>query len=286
MTTTLLAPLETDLPCLRCGYNLRTLPPTSTCPECNLPITASQAYATAHPSGLRHPTRLLIACLLLVANFAAYFIPITYSLAITVANAPLNPVAHYSVIAFAGLVQTLLLLSAVALLTTSGLLPKPETLPLRYLWLAFVLVYAFIHFSYSGIAFYEAFLLWSATSPSTAASLAPFNSWLSLAGSFIYLVLILGGGFYFSNLARSQRRPALLGFTYVLAAALALATLLGCLVGLYYRLFSYATYRPLITSAGVAISLFSLATNLAAIILFILFAHLAWQSRARLPAPT
>ena len=30
--------IETDLPCIKCGYNLRTLPSNGQCPECGEPI--------------------------------------------------------------------------------------------------------------------------------------------------------------------------------------------------------------------------------------------------------
>ncbi|MEM6748869.1 MAG: hypothetical protein AAF612_00195 [Planctomycetota bacterium] len=33
--------VEHDLPCLRCGFNLRTLPVDADCPECRLPVRAS-----------------------------------------------------------------------------------------------------------------------------------------------------------------------------------------------------------------------------------------------------
>jgi hypothetical protein len=35
------APLDRDLPCLTCGYNLRGLPPGSRCPECGLAIAVT-----------------------------------------------------------------------------------------------------------------------------------------------------------------------------------------------------------------------------------------------------
>src|SRR3954469_21862257 len=33
--------LETNLPCLRCGYNLRSLATNARCPECSTPIASS-----------------------------------------------------------------------------------------------------------------------------------------------------------------------------------------------------------------------------------------------------
>ena len=39
------APLEKDLPCVRCGYNLRGLKPAGRCPECATPVSKALAFA-------------------------------------------------------------------------------------------------------------------------------------------------------------------------------------------------------------------------------------------------
>src|SRR4051812_6750983 len=33
--------VDADIPCRQCGYNLRTLQPNGTCPECGLPVLPS-----------------------------------------------------------------------------------------------------------------------------------------------------------------------------------------------------------------------------------------------------
>lgn len=66
--------LEYDLPCVRCGYNLRTLSAAGRCPECGLAValTASLGGELAHtrPSYVR---RLAWACGILLAARAVAF---------------------------------------------------------------------------------------------------------------------------------------------------------------------------------------------------------------------
>jgi hypothetical protein len=59
------APLDQDIFCAQCAYNLRTKRPSELCPECAHPVTPS---IELHRTGtLRHPRRAFLAALLLAA---------------------------------------------------------------------------------------------------------------------------------------------------------------------------------------------------------------------------
>jgi hypothetical protein len=86
-------PIDRDLLCLRCGYNLRTRFPADRCPECNLPVLDSLNAEEILPPRFFHKLRFA-ACLfavyyLLSASFdLILFIPGRRSFVVAVATSP------------------------------------------------------------------------------------------------------------------------------------------------------------------------------------------------------
>lgn len=73
--------IDHDLPCIHCGYNLRTLHSTAVCPECGSPVTdtliPSTELAKSRPAWLRRLTAgsamLFLSRVFLAATYAAVF---------------------------------------------------------------------------------------------------------------------------------------------------------------------------------------------------------------------
>ncbi|HVX85724.1 MAG TPA: hypothetical protein VH253_13160 [Phycisphaerae bacterium] len=269
-------PIPTDLPCLRCGYNLRTLSPTASCPECNLPITDSQTYAAAHPSTLRRPTRLLLACLLLIANELTYFITLFAALLLNLFHTAIPNETFEILSATNPTLQALLLPPITFLLWTSGPTPTPAARIRRYLWLPTAPLYALL------LLLTAAFSLYQASLPSPVMRFMELSSFLTAAHRFLFLFILLAAWLHFSNIARLQRKPFLRHLTTTLAAAGFLYSLLALLLSLRSALTPLATSLPVIGLVSAAVLHF--ITHLtAALLLFPLFAHLAWKARASAP---
>src|SRR5262245_52264499 len=65
VATTAPALITTDLPCMRCGYNLRTLGTDALCPECATPV--AQSIELHSKSGQYNLRRLAMGAALLAA---------------------------------------------------------------------------------------------------------------------------------------------------------------------------------------------------------------------------
>lgn len=72
--------LDHNLPCLRCGYNLRTLSPDARCPECSTPIAASLNPALLRYDDPAWTSILALACGLILICGCIELIYIIYSL--------------------------------------------------------------------------------------------------------------------------------------------------------------------------------------------------------------
>src|SRR6185436_14704958 len=85
--------LDQNLPCLRCGYNLRTLPADSRCPECSTPISSS-----LNPNLLRYadPTWTRVLALSLSLLLLACAIQLLYTLGLLLLPEPGFFVPHGS----------------------------------------------------------------------------------------------------------------------------------------------------------------------------------------------
>lgn len=70
--------IDTDLYCVGCGYNLRTLAATGICPECSLPVDASnqEAQHVRWLQGIRRGLGwLMIACVCHLGLLLSYLVP-------------------------------------------------------------------------------------------------------------------------------------------------------------------------------------------------------------------